>query len=179
MLSRLTCRYGVQRLRTSRNDGRHRRATPAPRLHRPGHARGAVRGRHRGVVAELGTRAADRRHVRPHLRLRSGGARLERAGPSATHRRADACGVGWCDRARDSRVASPCVLVGHSFGSFLVYAYAATHPGKSQVWCYSIRRVNGTRSRDDKAACCGAPFNSHASAASWRESALSEAVSPF
>ena len=25
--------------------------------------------------------------------------------------------------------AAPCVLVGHSFGSFLVYAYAAAHPG--------------------------------------------------
>jgi pimeloyl-ACP methyl ester carboxylesterase len=60
----------------------------------------------------------------------------------------DRAGLGWSDPARSPRTVSgmlaelrgviahaktatgaPCVLVGHSFGAFLVYAYASAHPG--------------------------------------------------
>ena len=59
----------------------------------------------------------------------------------------DRAGLGWSDPARGPRTVagmlaelrgviahaqtatgSPCVLVGHSFGAFLVYAYASAHP---------------------------------------------------
>jgi pimeloyl-ACP methyl ester carboxylesterase len=59
----------------------------------------------------------------------------------------DRAGLGWSDPARSPRTVSrmlgelrgviahaktatgaPCVLVGHSFGAFLIYAYASAHP---------------------------------------------------
>ena len=105
----------------------------------------------------------------------------------------DRAGLGWSDPARAPRTiarmmtelrgvlahtATPAVLVGHSFGAFLVLALrGARSRATSRGSSCSIRRPNGTTPRASARACSGAGSSCPVSAASWRASARSAAAS--